>query len=187
MAAVQGALSKVQETARQRQDTRVKLKKRVADITGQLLEVRNEQLEASNRLQEQPGMGRLGSLSSITQQSSHSSISHSASARGAERALDVRYPDAGGPLHASMVLKSRPGLPLYRRESMAPRSLDTFTHFQPIFYTDIVDENQKHVGGSMAAADAFRHAQAAQLGCYVDDLCSFPQMGVEVAPQVRQN
>lgn len=170
----------MKEGARERQDKKVKLTKRVADITGELLAVRNEQLEASNQQQLQQQQ-RLGSGPSITHESSNGSISQPTSASGA---CKPTYPEASGPGHGAMVPVLRPGLPLYRSESMAPRSLDTFMHFKPIHYSDVVDENRVCVGGSMAATEAFRQAQAAELGCHVEDLCSFAQMGVEVAPQV---
>lgn len=186
--ALQAALSTLREGARQRQDQKVNLTKRVADITGELLAVRNEQLEASNQQQQQQlqAQQRMGSVPSITQ-SSHDSVSQpTTSANGAGKSLPSPYPEACGPSHGGAIVpaSARPGLPLYRSESIAPRSLDTFMHFKAIHHTDVVDENYVCVGGSMAAAEAFRQTQAAELGCHVDNLCSFAQVGIEVAPQV---
>jgi hypothetical protein len=171
----QAALAILHETARQKEEQHVKLTKQVADITGELLAVRNEQLEASNRMQQTMGHA--------TRQNSHDSVSQSASGTGSANSLTS--PEAFAASFTSLVPKHRPGLlPLYGNDRVSPRPLDTFQHFKPIFYTDIFDPRHPCCGGSMAAAEAFRHAQAAELECDVDDICLFPQMGIEVAPQV---
>jgi hypothetical protein len=172
IADVRAVLERARVTVKQKEDQRTKLTMRVADITGKLLAVRNEQLEASNRMQH-----------TLARRSSHDSASQSASTTGsANRATSH---DARAPLYASLVPKRRPGpLPLFGRDRASPRPLATFRHFKPIFYTDILNPNEPGVGGSIAAAEAFRIAQAAELGCHVDDVCWFAQMGAEVAPQV---
>lgn len=193
IAVLQAAVAKAHEVARERQQTRVQLSKRVADVTGELLATRNEQLHISNLEQQrnqqpaqaqqpaqpQPQQNFNSSLGgSVKFPSSHSSIGHSSSLKG------LPVPDVRAPLYQSLVIKSRPEHHLYRNENMAPRSLATYRYYKPLFYTDLLDP-EECIGGSLAAAAAYRETQAQQLGCSPDDVCLFAQLGLNVAPQVR--